>query len=312
VAQVRLAVRQALAGSTTPVLVACSGGADSLALAAATAFEAPRAGCPAGLITIDHGLQVGSQRQARRVAALGYELGFDPVHVVVVQVGRSGGPEAAARDARYQALDAAALAHGARVLLGHTLDDQAETVLLGLGRGSGPRSIAGMRTVDGNYRRPLLDIRRETTQAACAALGLPVWHDAHNDDPRFARVRVRQLLPALDDALQGGVAAALARTAALTRVDLDALDHIAAGQAATAIDGDGLVVDALREQPEAIRTRILRLWVARTGVAVTAHHLGALDALLVDWHGQGPIQLPGGFAAVRSSGRLRLQDPTGG
>jgi tRNA(Ile)-lysidine synthase len=164
-----------------------------------------------------------------------------------------------------------------------------------------------MRAVDGNYRRPLLGIRRGTTQAACAALGLPVWHDAHNDDPRFARVRVRQLLPALDDALQGGVAAALARTAALTRVDLDALDHIAAGLAPTAIDGDELVVDALREQPEAIRTRILRLWVARTGVAVTAHHLAALDALLVDWHGQGPIQLPGGFAAVRSSGRLRLQ-----
>ena len=158
-AAVRSAVRAVLS-SHPCVLVACSGGADSLALAAAVAFEAPRAGVRAGLVTVDHGLQPGSAAVAAQVAGLGYELGLDPVEIVPVTVGRTGGVEAAARDARYAALDAAASALGAAVLLGHTLDDQAETVLLGLGRGSGPRSIAGMRVIDGHYLRPLLGLRR--------------------------------------------------------------------------------------------------------------------------------------------------------
>jgi tRNA(Ile)-lysidine synthase len=307
VAEIRRAVRAALSGGAGPVLVACSGGPDSLALAAATAFEAPRAGRAAGLITIDHGLQDGSAAQARTVAAFGYELGLDPVYAVAVQVGVDGGPEAAARVARYGALDAAATAHGAQVLLGHTLDDQAETVLLGLGRGSGPRSIAGMRAAEGVYLRPFLGVRRAITVQACAVLGLSPWHDAHNDDPRFQRVRLRRLLPDLDAALQGGVAEALARTAALIRVDLDALDHIAAQLAGSVATGPELTVTDVSAHPEAIRTRVLRLWVRRTGVAVAAPHLASLDALLVDWHGQGPVQLPGGFAVVRSSGRLVLQ-----
>ena len=144
VAEVRRAVRTALAG--VEMLVACSGGADSLALAAATIFEARRANLSAGLVTVDHALSPGSLEQARAVASIGFELGYDPAEVVRVVVGTAGGPEAAARAARYAALDAAGEAFGAAVLLGHTLDDQAETVLLGLGRGSGPRSVAGMRS----------------------------------------------------------------------------------------------------------------------------------------------------------------------
>src|SRR5580765_8209334 len=220
VAEVRLAVRELLRGRTGPVAVACSGGADSLALAAATAFVAQRLGIVAGLITVDHGLQDGSAVQAARVAAIGYELGLDPVAVVRVDVGTAGGPEGAARDARYAALAAS----GADVLLGHTLDDQAESVLLGLGRGSGARSIAGMRAVDGRWLRPFLGLRRATTVAACAALGLEPWADPHNADPAFRRVRLRgEVLPLLEDVLAGGVADALARTADLVRADADAL-----------------------------------------------------------------------------------------
>ena len=145
-----------------------------------------------------------------------------------VRVGAAGGPEAAARAARYRAL-ADAAGDGTAVLLGHTLDDQAETVLLGLGRGSGPRSIAGMRPVDGRWLRPLLGVRRETTRAACTAEQLAYRDDPHNADPRFTRVRLRrEVLPLLEDTLQGGVAAALARTAELLRDDLDALDDLAA------------------------------------------------------------------------------------
>lgn len=312
VAEVRRAVRSALPPDRR-VLVACSGGADSLALAAAVAFER-RAG-EAGLITVDHGLQPGSDVQARAVAALAYELGFDPVEVVRVDVGADGGPEGAARTARYGALSAAAESLDADVLLGHTLDDQAETVLLGLGRGSGPRSIAGMRPVDGRYRRPLLTVRRATTEAACQALGLTPWNDPHNADPAYQRVRLRhEVLPLLEDVLQGGVAEALARTAALTRDDVDALDALAAERLTHMINsptaGDiacSVAVDHLTTLPRAVRTRVLREWVRRSGAApLTATHIAALDELISNWHGQGPIDLPGGFAVARESGRLTL------
>ncbi|HET6876301.1 MAG TPA: tRNA lysidine(34) synthetase TilS [Jatrophihabitans sp.] len=309
------------------MLVACSGGADSLALAAATAFEAPRAGLAAGLLTVDHGLQDGSAEQARRVAALGYELGFDPVEVLRVEVCGPGGPEAAARTVRYAALDAAAEALDAGVLLGHTLDDQAETVLLGLGRGSGPRSVAGMAAADGRRLRPFLGLRRSVTVAACAALGLVPWDDPHNTDPSFQRVRLRtEVLPLLEDTLQGGVAEALARTAELLRDDLDALDAWAAtvlpevvragprqddtkrGQVADV--GGEVSVDGLAELPRAVRTRVLRSWLQRAGVGeLTAERTRAVDALVTDWHGQGPLDLPGGAAVRRTSDRLVLYAP---
>jgi tRNA(Ile)-lysidine synthase len=304
VAAVRRAVRAALPRNGV-VIVACSGGADSLALAAAAAFEAPRAGVNAGLVTVDHGLQPGSDAQARAVAQLGYDLGFDPVELIRVRVGRAGGPEAAARTARYGALDSVAAALDADVLLGHTLDDQAETVLLGLGRGSGPRSIAGMRPIDGRYRRPLLGVRRATTHAACVALGLTPWQDPHNVDPSYQRVRLRQeVLPLLEDVLQGGVAEALARTAALVQEDLDALDERAAAHK----HGGELPIAELARLPRAIRTRVLRAWVrAHAAEPLSAERTVELDALITAWHGQGPIDIPGGFEVVRASGRLSLR-----
>jgi tRNA(Ile)-lysidine synthase len=325
VAQVRAAVRAALARRSeplAPVLVACSGGSDSLALAAALAFEAPRADVPAGLITIDHGLWPGAYEQAQRVAAIGYELGLTPVQLVRVEVGSAGGPEAAARHARYEALAAA----GTDVLLGHTLDDQAETVLLGLGRGSGPRSIAGMRAVDGHWLRPLLGLRRAVTVQACVALGLTPWDDPANHDPRYQRVRLRrEVLPLLEDVLQGGVAGALARTASLVRDDLEALDQLAEARLAEALASPppasaspapapaslsvaaSLPVAALTHEPPAIRTRMLRSWALAGGVsALSAAHIARLDELVVAWHGQDAVALPGGYTVDRRSGTLRL------
>jgi tRNA(Ile)-lysidine synthase len=239
------------------------------------------------------------------VAQLGYDLGFDPVELIKVRVGRAGGPEAAARTARYGALDRVAAALDADVLLGHTLDDQAETVLLGLGRGSGPRSIAGMRPLDGRYRRPFLGVRRTTTHAACAALGLTLWQDPHNVDPAYQRVRLRQeVLPLLDDVLHGGVAEALARTAALVQEDLDALDELAAAHR----PGGELPIAELAQLPRAIRTRVLRAWVrVHTAEPLSAERTAELDALITTWHGQGPIDIPGGFEVVRASGRLCMR-----
>ncbi len=185
------------------VLVACSGGADSMALASALAFEAPKLGVRAGGITVDHGLQDGSDLRAAEVVVRLRALGLDPVDAVAVQVGAEGGPEAAARDARYAALDAAAERHGAAaILLGHTRDDQAETVLLGLARGSGTRSLSGMAATTGRggrYRRPFLEVDRQTARKACLIQSLPVWDDPHNADPLYTRSRLRhEGLPALE------------------------------------------------------------------------------------------------------------------
>ena len=236
VAAIRVAVRRALTDLPAggPVLVACSGGADSLALAAATVFVAPRLGRPAGLVTVDHGLQSGSAQRAEAVAAWAREAGFGPVVVARVEVaGRPGGPEAAAREARYEALTEVARQHDAvAVLTGHTRDDQAETVLLALARGAGPRGLAGMparRELAGvPLLRPLLEIGREQTRAACAVLGLDPWQDPHNTDPSYARSRVRaDVLPALVRALGPGVVDNLARTARLVAADNAALDELA-------------------------------------------------------------------------------------
>jgi tRNA(Ile)-lysidine synthase len=326
VAQVRSAVRACLSDLAAGdlVLVACSGGADSLALAAAAAFAAPRLGLRAGGVTVDHGLQPGSAERARETTALLSTLGLDPVHntTVTVPSGTAKGPEAAARQARYAALDAAAGEYGAvAILLGHTLDDQAETVLLGLARGSGARSLAGMPARRGPYRRPLLAVRRATTAAACAELGLQTWQDPHNQDFRFARARVRhQALPALEAALGPGVAEALARTAAQLRADAECLDDLAfaeSGQlrsngSAPSVpsaqeDQAGLDTQWLGALPVAIRTRVLRDAAIMAGCphgALTAGHVDRVDALVTAWRGQRWVDLPGGVQARRRDGKV--------
>jgi tRNA(Ile)-lysidine synthase len=285
--------------------VACSGGADSLALAAATAAVCPGA---AHAVVVDHGLQDGSAERAGDTAAVLVALGV-PAEVRTVEVTGSGGMEAAARRARYAALRAARPHPDSAVLLGHTLDDQAETVLLGLGRGSGARSLAGMRAWDAPWSRPLLGVRRATTRAACADLGLPVWDDPHNADPRFTRVRLRhEVLPLLEDVLAGGVAAALARTAAQLREDTDALDAVAEGLLDGVRDADALRADPLRDVAPALRRRVLRAWLTGAGVTgLTEEHLRAGDLLAAQGPDRGGVALPGGLELVRARGRLSLR-----
>ncbi|MEV8090513.1 tRNA lysidine(34) synthetase TilS [Streptomyces nigra] len=311
--------RRAAPHERTPsplVLVACSGGADSMALASALAFEAPKLGIRAGGITVDHGLQPGSDLRAEEVVLRLRELGLDPAESIAVTVGRSGGPEAAARDARYAALDDAAERHGAAaVLLGHTRDDQAETVLLGLARGSGIRSLSGMAAVsgaDGRYRRPFLGLDRQTARKACMVQSLPVWDDPHNADPAYTRSRLRQEgLPALEKALGKGVVEALARTAQLSRDDADALDAWAS-QAETAVrDAAGLLDCAkLYTLPPAVRRRILRRAAIEAGApagSLFARHVEEVDRLITGWRGQGAINLPGKVVARRQGGRLVIR-----
>lgn len=294
-----------------------------MALASALAFEAPRLGIRAGGITVDHGLQPGSDARAREVAARLEALGLDPVDTACVAVGREGGPEAAARSARYAALDESAERLGAAaVLLGHTRDDQAETVLLGLARGSGARSLSGMAAASGGlsgshraarrYRRPFLDIDRQTTRRACLVQSLPVWDDPHNADPSFTRSRVRHdALPSLEKAMGRGVVEALARTAVLCRDDADALDSWAQQARRTATRADGaLDVDALHALPPAVRRRVLRSAAIAAGApagSLFARHIEETERLVTAWHGQRPLNLPGRVQAGRQGGRLVLR-----
>ena len=288
-AAVRLAVRRAL--PDRPVAAAVSGGADSLALAAALAFERPGSHA----LVVDHGLQPGSSQVAQRAADACRGLGLE---ARVLTASPAGADEGAARTARYAALDAAAeeLRLDA-VLLGHTLDDQAETVLLGLARGAGARALGGMAPARGRYLRPLLAVRRATTHAACAEARLVPWDDPHNADPSYARVRARhRVLPILETHLGPGTAEALARTATQLREDADALD---------ALTPDTDDVATLAALPAALRSRALkRLAEAACGHAVTSAHVEALRALVEDWRGQGPVALPGGHRVGRTGRRI--------
>jgi tRNA(Ile)-lysidine synthase len=264
--------------------VALSGGADSLALTAVAAATKPTTA-----LIVDHRLQPGSGHVAATARDQALALGCVDAQVLCVDVGTTGGPEAAARSARYRALDDAR--GDAAVLLAHTLDDQAETVLLGLGRGSGSRSIAGMRPCDPPWYRPLLGVRRAITHAACDELGLTPWQDPHNSDRRFTRTRLRtEVLPLLEDVLGGGVAEALARTATALREDTDTLDELA-GQALAEVGSAGALDTArLAVLPEAVRRRVIRGWLLAGGASgLTDKQIRGVDTLVTGWRGQGGV-----------------------
>lgn len=318
IAEIRRAVRTALADlpGGAAVVVALSGGADSLALAAAVAFEAPKLGIRATAVTVDHALQTASDAVAAHASEQARTLGLS-TRIVRVEVddAAADGPESAARDARYRALRDVAIEVGARgVLLGHTLDDQAETVLLGLARGAGASSLQGMAPVreddDGvRWMRPLLTVRRTTTRACCAASALDVWDDPHNLDDRFARVRVRErVLPVLEAEIGPGIAEALARTAEQLREDAEAFDDMIHETIEDIVEhaeaGISVSVAALAANPAALRNRVIRLVVdSEFGVSLSRLQTLEVARLVTDWSGQGPIDLPG-CAAARHGGRI--------
>ena len=300
------------------MLVACSGGADSLALAAAVAFEAPRAGV-AGRRASPSTTACSPARPSGPPAPprCSRDLGLDPVHVVRVEVGADGGPEAAARTARY-----AALADGGRAA---RRPDRARAHPRRPGRdraaGPGPRLGPAVGRRHGRAPRTTAAspgggrcsaIRRATTRAACAAQELPVWDDPWNTDPAYTRVRLRaEVLPLLEDVLGGGVAAgagpdggAAARRTSTPSTRLAAAELRAPVRATAALAARGTGRAARR----AARAGCCAAGCAAGGVPdLQAVHLAAVDALLTRWHGQGPVDLPGGAGVVRASGRLVLR-----
>jgi len=317
VAIARAAVREALEGLEvgTRLWVACSGGPDSLALTAATAFVAHKEGFVAGAIVVDHGIHQDSGNISLRAIDQCRLAGMSVVHVEKVVVGREGGPEAAARIARYAAIERRVIAEGGinpHVLLGHTMDDQAESVLLALARGSGARTLAGMPARRGNVVRPFLGLRRHDTEAVCAALHLSPWLDPTNEPdggPKRSALRGK-VMPALIDVLGPGVIPGLARSAALLQSDADELERQARAALHTSASADGWPVDMLASLPEAIRGRILKMLAERQGAGpVTSAHVNAMDQLVTNYRGQGSVALPGGFEASREYGRLVVHSP---
>jgi tRNA(Ile)-lysidine synthase len=314
VAAVRRGVRGELAnlepGDT--VVVACSGGADSLALLSATVFEAHKLEVRVIGATIDHGLQPDSAEHAAHVVRQMAALGVDETVSARVQVeGIDSGPEAAARRARYAVLGQIAdRMQASVVLLGHTRDDQAETVLLGLTRGSGGRSMAGMRRSYDCYRRPLLDVARDDTVTACQVEGIEFWTDPHNRDPGFTRVRVRdRVLPVLEEELGPGIAETLARTADQVRDDVEALDALADAAYKRVRTDDGVELPPLYDEYRAIASRVLRLAAVAAG-AIDSElfhvHVRAL-LQLAEGNVRGDIQLPGHVTAYRDGDLLRFR-----
>lgn len=310
--ELRSAVRPHLEklGAGDNVIIAVSGGADSLALAVATLVESKEFLITAIAVTIDHQLQSGSGDQAMRVSTQLKEIGYQEVIVEKVVVNQSCGIESGARTARYAALHSIAESRNAQqIYLGHTRDDQAETVLLGLARGSGARSLSGMAEVNGMIIRPMLSLTRQLSEQVCSDLGLTIWNDPHNVNQEFSRVRVRtQVLPLMEKAIGPGIAEALARTASLLRDDADALDAMA-DAAMSELDLASLDISHLASLSKAVRTRVIRRAIYAQGApsgSISADHVGAVEALVTSWHGQGEVSLPGGVKVARISGRLSL------
>ena len=286
-------------------LVAVSGGADSLALAQALFIESQPLALSAIAITIDHQLQENSHLQAEKVARQLKEIGYGQVVTKKVVVLLDAGIESGARDARYAAIDESMEETKAvKVFLGHTQNDQAESVLLGLARGSGARSLSAMAFENGKYLRPLLSITRGETESACKEWGLDFWSDPHNLNTEFTRVKVRrEVIPYLEEHLDPGISKALIRTAALLRDDADALDLWAEAEASD------LECERLAKLPRAIRSRIIRKAAFAAGATpgkLTFEQVGAIDALICAWKGQGAVSLAGGVKVERISGRLSL------
>jgi tRNA(Ile)-lysidine synthase len=293
-APVRLAVPHDV---TAPVVVGCSGGADSLALLALAvdAALAPVA------VHVDHGLRPGSDQDARAVAAAAERLGarFEARRVTV-----ASGPnlEARARAARYDALEEARVTLGATaVLVGHTADDQAETVLLNLLRGSAASGLAGMPARRGPVVRPLLGARRADVRLVCSHRGLAPIEDPSNDDLAFRRNWIRhEVLPLLERGAGRDLTPLLVRQADVLREESDFLDALAR----SAWPGEaGARARDLAALPEALARRAVRCWLGPPPPS-----LDDVDTVLAVARGERrAVDLAGGRSVRRSAGVMHAE-----
>lgn len=254
-------------------------------------------------VVVDHGLQAGSAEVAERACAAASSLGV-PASVVPVTVNAAAGEsiEAAARGVRYEALFAAAASDGRDVWVAHTLDDQAETLILGALRGN-PSGMAEVTPGEGEVAvvRPFLSVRRASTVGACAELGLSPWHDPMNEDPSYRRVAVRkEIIPALSEVLGGDAVPPVAGAAARIAADQELL-------AALVDVSPSTDCAELAAAPAPVRQRRILAWLRAEGVAVNGAQLADIERLCTDWHGQGPVTVGSGRSVARDEARLVLR-----
>ena len=295
------------------VCIGVSGGADSLALAAAAKLESKNFSIDLVAVIVDHGLQANSAEIAEFAKQQLIKLGFQDIFVGRASVQITDGLEASARRARYKVFQQAIETYGPNTfLLGHTKNDQAEGVLLGLARGSGTKSLSGMQEVSGIFVRPLLGIDRATTEIACHESNIEYWVDPHNSNQDFTRVRVRDnILPLLENDIGPGIIDALARSAKILREDATALDEWAEN-VFRQVEPMDIEISILATLPVAVRSRVLRMAIYAAGApagSISAAHLEPIEAFVSDWRGQGHTSLPGGVKVCRISGRLSLSKP---
>ena len=295
------------------VCIGVSGGADSLALAAAAKLESKNFSIDLVAVIVDHGLQANSAEIAEFAKQQLIKLGFQDIFVGRASVQITDGLEASARRARYKVFQQAIETYGPNTfLLGHTKNDQAEGVLLGLARGSGTKSLSGMQEVSGIFVRPLLGIDRATTEIACHESNIEYWVDPHNSNQDFTRVRVREnILPLLENDVGPGIIDALARSAKILREDATALDEWAEN-IFRQVEPMDIEISILATLPVAVRSRVLRMAIYAAGApagSISAAHLEPIEAFVSDWRGQGHTSLPGGVKVCRISGRLSLSKP---
>ncbi|MGO9877727.1 MAG: tRNA lysidine(34) synthetase TilS [Acidimicrobiia bacterium] len=275
-----------------PTVVGCSGGTDSLALLALARAR----DLDVVAVYVDHGLRPGTAHDAHVVQQAAAEVGA-AARVVAVHVDPSANVEARARDARYAALERAAdETHADAILVGHTRDDQAETVLLALLRGSATTGLAGMAAVRGRIRRPLLDLRRADTAEICARLRWAPVCDPMNDELHHRRVWLRrEVMPHLVRGAHRDLAEVLARQAAVLRDDDELLDALAAQYPPDD-------ADVLAGLPRSLARRVVRRWFGPP-----APGSAAVDAVLAVARGERrAVDLPGGRRVERVGGRLHL------
>jgi len=296
------------------VLVGCSGGADSLALAWTTLVVGKRLELKTGVIIVDHQLFPESNSVALNAKKQCEDLGIEEVIIKKVNVEQTHeGLEAAARIARYEAFENVLQETNAQViLLAHTQDDQAETVLMRLTRGSGAKSLSGMAQVSGKYLRPFLHLRKKLVHDSLDLIGLKAWQDPANTDHQFLRVKVRhELMPKIVEVLGESAISSLDKTSQLLRLDNQALEELAQQffESQKDVKTNGLEISELEKLPEAIRTRVLRICAIASGVhpgPFSFEHIEAIDALVKNWHGQGNVDLPGFIQATRVGNSLRF------
>jgi tRNA(Ile)-lysidine synthase len=296
------------------VLVGCSGGADSLALVWTTLVVGKRLELKVGAIIVDHQLFPESNDVALNAKKQCEELGIQEVIIKKVNVEHNHeGLEAAARIARYEAFENVLHETNAQaILLAHTQDDQAETVLMRLTRGSGAKSLSGMAQVSGKYLRPFLHLRKKLVHDSLDLIGLKAWQDPANTDHQFLRVKVRhELMPKIIEVLGESAISSLDKTSQLLRLDNQALEELAQQffESQKDVKTNGLEISELEKLPEAIRTRVLRIFAIASGVhpgPFSFEHIEAIDALVKNWHGQGNVDLPGFIQATRVDHSIRF------